>query len=319
MTICTRDVGNDGHSLVANPFLKKSPFSNSSFFPLFLSFYNKEPLIMKLEQEKQAIVDVEKHAEQEIDTTPVNRWMWVRRFILCIILLTLFMQSLAPIYFEEEIFIADTVSETSQQTSHIVLHTGFPPIENVSGLPIYAGKSAAAAFSPNPANNNVKQIDLNHATIEGGESWWDRLFPNRHVHLVNVQLPVLPITKNANGAVEATLSVCASKKQRFGLGRPQIPDMDKCVETTIVKTEALSDEEEFGVLEWVPEVTIVLQKSKLYWLVVQTPSEPFNWINSESGSNEYGTAYQTEAGWEFKLEGEPIPSAMIMVEDHHKD
>lgn len=286
---------------------------------------------MKFEQEKQPIaaaaaVDVEKQAlasaeqQQEMDTTPVNRWMWVRRFILCIILLTLFMQSLAPIYFEEEIFIADTVSETSQQTSHIVLHTGFPPIENVSGLPIYAGKAAAAAFSPNPANNNVKQIDLNHAIIEGGgESWWDRLFPNRHVHLVNVQLPVLPITKNVNGAVEATLSVCASKKQRFGLGRPQIPDMDKCVETTIVKTELTAEDDDFGVLEWVPEVTIVLQKSKLYWLVVQTPSEPFNWIYSESGSNDYGTAYQTEAGWEFKLDGEPIPSAMIMVEDHHKD
>lgn len=272
--------------------------------------------------------DIEKQQQQEEDNTPVvhNRWMWVRRFILCIILITLFMQSLAPIYFDEEIFIADTVSEKTvvaldnKQKSHIVLHTGFPPLENISGLPIVPGKSAAAAFSPNPSSN-VKQIDLNHAKIEGGgESWWDRLFPNRHVHLVNVQLPVVPLSKsNTDGVVEATLSICASKKQRFGLGRPQIPDMKKCVETTLVKSEPLDEEESFGVLEWVPEVTIVLQKSKVYWLVVQTPSEPFNWVYSQSGTNSYGTAYETEVGWEFKLEGEPIPSAMIMVEDHHKE
>lgn len=258
------------------------------------------------------------------DTIPVvnNRWMWVRRFILCIILITLFMQSLAPIYFEndQDIFIANDISINKEsQKSHIVLHTGFPPSENVSGLPIYSGKAAATAFSPNPASNSVKQIDMKHTLIIGGESWWDRLFPNRHVHLVSVQLPVAPLVKNANGTVEATLSICASKKQRFGLGRPQIPDMSSCVETALVKSDAEDAEDLFGVLEWTPEVTIVLQKSKLYWLVVQAPSNPFNWVNSEGGTNGYGTAFETEAGWEFKLDGEPIPSAMVMVEDHHKD
>lgn len=273
---------------------------------------------MKVDEEKQygqiALVD------DEQDDTPVvqDRWIWVRRFILCIILITLFMQSLAPMYSgEEDIFIATDFTTQQQQdpSSHLVLHTGFPPSENVSGLPIYNGKSAATAFSPNPSNSKSLKYE---AHIESsGESWWDRLFPNRHVHLINVQLPVIPLDTK-NNFVEATISICASKKEKFGLGRPQIPDMDNCVETALIKTDEIDVEDEFGVLEWVPEGTIVLQKSKLYWLVIQTQSDPFNWVYSEGGSNELGTAYETEVGWEFKLEGEPIPSAMIMVEDHRK-
>lgn len=278
----------------------------------------------------------EKMAMEEEQDQPVviqHRWMWVRRFIFCIIMITLFMQSLAPIYFEneEDIFIASSAPPTSDEftaltnnnnnKAHIVLHTGFPPTEHLSGLPIYPGKAAATAFSPNPEGKNVKQIDMKHKTIEGGESWWDRLFPNRHVHLVSVQLPVMSINNKSNKVVEASLSICASKKQRFGLGRPQIPDMDNCIDTVVVHSDEEEDEEDnFGVLEWVPEVTIVLQKNKLYWLVVQTPSEvSFQWVYAQGGSNEYGTAYETEAGWEFKLDGEPIPSAMVMVEDHRKD
>ncbi|KAG2234436.1 hypothetical protein INT48_007184 [Thamnidium elegans] len=273
---------------------------------------------MKGDKEKQPVA---LYTDQDTPPVASNRWMWVRRFILCIILITLFMQSLAPIYLDsdEDIFIANEVMLTETKKSHIVLHTGFPPTENVSGLTIYAGKAAATAFSPNPDSPNVKQIDMKHAFVDGGESWWDRWFPNRHVHLVSVQLPVVPVVKNGTGIVEATLSICASKKQRFGIGRPQVPDMNKCVETAALKSDAEESDDLFSVLEWLPEVTIVLQKSKLYWLVVQTPSEPFNWVNSEGGSNQYGTAFETENGWEFKLDGELIPSAMVMVEDHHKD
>lgn len=248
-----------------------------------------------------------------------NRWVWVRRFIMCIVLITLLMQTLAPIYFDnEDIFISDISMNMENQKSRIVLHTGFPSAVNISGLAIVPGKSAATAFSPNPASTFVKQIDMKHTAVTGGEGWWDRLFPNRHVHLVNVQLPVTTFIKDVNATVvEAKLSICASKKQRFGLGRPQVPDMENCVETVLVKSETEDPEDLFSVLEWTPEVTIVLQKSKLYWLVVQAPSVPFLWVNSEMGVNNYGTAVETDAGWEFKLEGEPIPSAMVMVEDHH--
>ncbi|GAA5808518.1 hypothetical protein MFLAVUS_001909 [Mucor flavus] len=277
---------------------------------------------MKGDKEKQPVA---LYTDQEtVSSSSNNRWMWVRRFIVCIILITLFMQSLAPIYLdsEQDIFIATDVDQTETKKSHIVLHTGFPPTENVSGLSIFAGKAAATAFSPNPDSSaNTKRIDMKHAFVDGsGESWWDRWFPNRHVHLVSVQLPVVPLVKNGtSGIVEATLSICASKKQRFGIGRPQVPDMSKCVETAALKSDAEESDDPFSVLEWLPEVTIVLQKSKLYWLVVQTPSEPFKWVNSEGGSNQYGTAYETENGWEFKLDGELIPSAMVMVEYHHKD
>lgn len=274
-----------------------------------------------MEKEKQALA---LYTDEEVETVPVvqNRWMWVRRFMACIILITLFMQSLAPIYLdtEEEIFVVNSEKKetSSKEKSHIVLHTGFPPTENVSGLTIYAGKSAATAFSPNPDSPDVRQIGLEHAKIRSGESWWDRLFPNRHVHLVSVQLPVASIQRNGT-IVEATVSICASKKQSFGIGRPQVPDMEKCVETVGLKSDAEEADDLFSVLEWLPEVTIVLQKNKVYWLVVQTQNEPFKWVNAEAGLNRYGTAYETENGWEFKLDGEPIPSAMVMVENHHKD
>ncbi|GAA5798610.1 hypothetical protein EDC94DRAFT_593159 [Helicostylum pulchrum] len=276
---------------------------------------------MKGDKEKQPLALYTDEEVASVSPVASNRWMWVRRFILCIILITLFMQSLAPIYLDDsDIFIATDIGLTETKKSHIVLHTGFPPTENVSGLTIFPGKAAATAFSPNPDSANAKQIDMKHAFVDG-ESWWDRWFPNRHVHLVSVQLPVVPLVKNNNstGIIEATLSICGSKKQRFGIGRPQVPDMKKCVETAALKSDAEESDDLFSVLEWLPEVTIVLQKSKLYWLVVQTPSEAFKWVNSEGGSNQYGTAFETENGWEFKLDGEPIPSAMVMVEYHHKD
>jgi hypothetical protein len=264
---------------------------------------------MKLEEKHNSI---EEQLLQE-DNTPHHRWMWVRRFVLSIILVTLFMQTF---YFEKEdqdMFISTAAVTKSNNKARIILHTGFPPPDNISGLSIVPGKAAATAFSPNPTS--FKEIKMDRAT-SNGEGWWDRLFPNRHVHLVSVQLPVVSTN---HSVVQGTLSICASKRERFGLGKPQIPDLNKCVNTVSVKTDDVDPDDNFGVLEWNPEATIVLKKSKMYWLVVQADSEPFSWIYAQGGSNQYGTAFETEAGWEFKLEGEPIPSAMVMVEDHPKD
>lgn len=265
---------------------------------------------MKLNEKHNSI---EEQIIFEQDNTH-HRWMWVRRFMLSVILVTLFMQAF---YFDEDqdIFISTAVMTTKESNKpRIILHTGFPPPDEVSGLSIVPGKAAATAFSPNP--DSFKEINMDHAVTQSGEGWWDRLFPNRHVHLVNVQLPVV---SNNHTAVQGTLSICASKRKRFGLNKPQVPDLTKCVNTVSVTSDDIVEEDNFGVLEWEPDVTIVLKKSKMYWLVVQADSEPFSWVYAQGGANQYGTAFETETGWEFKLEGEPIPSAMVMVEDHSKN
>lgn len=224
-----------------------------------------------------------------------QRWKWVRRFIISVMLITLFSQC-----FHSNTTTNNTIVTNMAQDKKVVLQTGFPPTEHVNGLPITVGKSAATAFSPNP-----EQIQAL------GESWWDRLFPHRHVHLNSVQIPVL-----ANQTLfTCQLSICESKKQKFGLGSP-IPDLGKCLDTVLIETDPLEEGDTFAVVEWVPKDTLVLKKSKMYWLVVETPAEEFMWVYAQEGANPHGTAYQTELGWEYKLEGEPIPSAMIIVEEH---
>ncbi|KAL9537933.1 hypothetical protein MBANPS3_011337 [Mucor bainieri] len=265
---------------------------------------------MKLDEKRS--IEEQIYLEEEDAVQHQHRWMWVRRFILSIILITCCVQSFYHVSQDkEDVLLTATTTLDSDRKSHIVLHTGFPPTQEISGLLIENGKAAATAFSPNPSNTN-KQIDMKHMK-SNDESWWDRLFPNRHVHLVSVQLPV--IGENTN-FVNATLSVCASKRLRFGPNSPQVPDLSKCVKSASVQTQDVDEEDPFGVLEWTPDTTIVLTKAKMYWLVVQTPSAPFQWVYAEGGSNKYGTAYETEVGWEFKLEGQPIPSAMLIVEDH---
>ncbi|KAI8643383.1 hypothetical protein BD408DRAFT_414813 [Parasitella parasitica] len=271
---------------------------------------------MKLDEKRS--IEEQIYMEEEDNAHHQHRWMWVRRFILSIILITCFMQSFYYVNDDkQDIFISTTTDITqNSKNSHIVLHTGFPPTQDVSGLSVEYGKAAATAFSPNPSSTK-KHIDMKHLQTSG-ESWWDRLFPNRHVHLVSVQLPV--VGKKTNFA-NATLSICASKRSKFGPNSHDIPDLTKCVNSVSVQTQDVDEEDLFGVLEWVPDMTIVLNKSKMYWLVVQAPSPDaaFEWVYAEGGSNQYGTAYETEIGWELKLEGEPIPSAMLMVEDHVKN
>lgn len=239
--------------------------------------YNIEEQLLKEEEDSQ------------------QRWKWVRRFIISILMVTLFAQCFPSS--------PELSATTMTHDKKVVLQTGFPPTEHVNGLPITVGKSAATAFSPNPEQIQAK-----------GESWWDRLFPHRHVHLNSVQIPVL-----ANQTIfTCQLSICGSKKQKFGLGSP-VPDVNNCMETVLIETEPLEEGDTFAVVEWVPKETLVLKKSKMYWLVVETPAESFSWVYAQAGANPYGTAYQTELGWEYMLEGEPIPSAMIMVEEHKKE
>ncbi|CAO3652520.1 unnamed protein product [Mucor fragilis] len=265
---------------------------------------------MKLDEKRS--IEEQIYLEEEDTIQHQHRWMWVRRFILSIILITCCVQSFYHVNQDkEDVFLTAATTLDSEKKSHIVLHTGFPPTEEISGLLIENGKAAATAFSPNPGNSN-KQIAMKHIK-SNDESWWDRLFPNRHVHLVSAQLPV--IGENTN-FVNATLSVCASKRLRFGPNSPQVPDLSKCVKSVSVQTQDVDEQDPFGVLEWTPDTTIVLTKSKMYWLVVQTSSASFEWVYAEGGSNKYGTAYETQVGWEFKLEGQPIPSAMLMVEEH---
>ncbi|CEP19664.1 hypothetical protein [Parasitella parasitica] len=271
---------------------------------------------MKLDEKHS--IEEQIYMEEEDNAQHQHRWTWVRRFILSIILITCAMQSFYYVNDDTQDIFTSTVTDITQNSkkSHIVLHTGFPPTQDISGLPIEYGKAAATAFSPNPSNTK-KQIDMKHLRTND-ESWWDRLFPNSHVHLVSVQMPV--VGKKTN-SVNATLSICASKRSKFGPNSPQIPDLTKCVNSASVQTQDVDPEDLFGVLEWVPDTTIVLKKSKMYWLVVQAPSQDaaFEWVYAQGGSNHYGTAYETELGWEFKLEGEPIPSAMLMVDDHVKN
>ncbi|KAI8363921.1 hypothetical protein BD560DRAFT_403909 [Blakeslea trispora] len=212
-----------------------------------------------------------------------------------------------------------TYNSSNESTNpRIILHTGFPPIDNISGLPIQSDKAAAIAFSPNP--ENFKEISMSRSLhLAGGESWWDRIFPNRHVHLVSVQIPVASSTTKNH--IQGKLSICASKASNHA----QVPDTNKCVETVSINNnqdDDMSQDDMFGVLEWKPDEVVVLKKSKLYWLVVQSEnSQPFNWVYADtiSGSSQYGTAYETETGWQLKLEGEPVPSAVIMVADHAKN
>ncbi|KAI8050127.1 uncharacterized protein B0P05DRAFT_563197 [Gilbertella persicaria] len=243
--------------------------------------------------------------------TTSKRWKWVRRFTLFTFLVGLSIHTLYPVVQQDNVFI--TIQETK---ARVILHTGFPPVEHISGLSIQPGKAAATAFSPNPTN--FKEIGMDRSYHRTGESWWDRLFPNRHVHLVSVQIPVSSPTQH--NRIEGTLSICASKRHGM-FGNIQVPDLNKCVQTVSVNNhqDEVTEDDLFGVLEWVPEEeVVVLKKSKLYWLVVQSDKEAFDWVYAEGGSNQYGTAYETEAGWELKLEGEPVPSAMIMVKDHSK-
>ncbi|KAI8969658.1 hypothetical protein BDB01DRAFT_732041 [Pilobolus umbonatus] len=199
----------------------------------------------------------------------------------------------------------------NQKKPHVVLHTGFPPIDNITGLPIEINKSAGIAFSPNPSKG--QKVDMYGGM--GEETWWDRLFPNRHVHLQAVQVPVIGQSDHPN--VDSIISICASTGGLFA-SYAQYPNTKHCIVSPVIQSE-WEEESAFSLLEWVPESPIVLKKASVYWLIIQTPQDSFKWVYSQTNgdsTDELGVAMETESGWVLRADNDPIPSAMIMVQDH---
>lgn len=263
-----------------------------NFFVFFLSF----PFFISKMKEKQILDPI-----QPMETT-TRRWKgWIVFFIG--------LTSLFYMVDRQDAFVLTNsqCAMTSQRPS-TVLHSGFPPIDNVTGLTILPGKAAAIAFEPNPA---VERLN-----VMGGESWWDRLFPNRHVHLHSVQVPILSAR---NQTISAVVSICSGEGGRL-TRRKRFPDMQHCVSTKAVEIET-EPGDTFGVLEWEPEVVIVLKKSTRYWLVLESPSveSSFEWVYAEQPSDVtegIPVAIQGENGWQMQLKDTPPPSAIVMVERH---
>ncbi|KAI8967378.1 hypothetical protein BDF20DRAFT_840231 [Mycotypha africana] len=294
-----------------------------------------------------------------------RKWKLKRRFFIFSTVFSIFCFIIFSQLAASNTSVTGILSEDIQQQQlYTVLHTGFPPTtkSRISGLNVEASKAAAIAFKPNPAAANEKKngfisqqgastAQYHVDSIDNNEGWWDRLFPQNHVHLSFLQIPVLRTLTSidnscscffsserrpVNNTIEASLSICESKKERFW-SKQQIPNLDQCVDSvtvrTIVDDDGVDNDEYsylFSVLEWAPTTAapVVLRKTKLYWLVVRTTTdeELFEWIyvdergRKEQGFNEgpYDIVYQNELGWEHKFNDEPIPSVMIRVEEHHQ-
>ncbi|KAI9323682.1 hypothetical protein BX666DRAFT_2022408 [Dichotomocladium elegans] len=270
-----------------------------------------------------------------------TRWTWVRRFIVSLFILALVLHCAAPKARLSQLWEAssnkhccnhDAKDARQQQEPKIVLHTGFPVPDALTGQTILPNHAAAVAFSP-MTDDDERSSGRSTVTYVGqhrtkaGESWWDRLFPWRHVHLHSVQLAVT--THGQLDHVRATLSICTSARDSLW---QNIPDMQKCVASatsSVVVVDPPSDEAApqllpLGIMEWIPEEAIVLKKKQIYWLVVQAApgTDEFDWVFAQvSGGavGDRGLAYQSDAGWQLQDEnddGQPIPSVIITVTDH---
>lgn len=231
-----------------------------------------------------------------------SRWAWVRRFIGSLVVITLLMHCIAPAHLPQ-------FWTTQKSKEKVVLHTGFPGMDDLAGQVVTQERAAAIAFSPTLIFSE---------TATRKESWWDRLFPWRHVHLASVQLPVA--SKNLK-QVKAELSICTST--RDDLWR-SVPDDAKCVASAIVSIESLEqDDDPFGVIEWAPEDAIVLKKNTVYWLVTRSAGDvDFAWMFAQAATSnigDRGLAYEDpKAGWELqeRNEDELVPSVIVTVRDH---
>ncbi|KAI9281089.1 hypothetical protein BY458DRAFT_429957 [Sporodiniella umbellata] len=185
-------------------------------------------------------------------------------------------------------------NQESKKEPRLVLHTGFPPIEGVNGLPLIRGRAAAASFSVVSAE---------------GESWWDRWFGRRHVHLVRVELPVR--------GDRIQLSVCPAETRRWGTTQG-FPDLERCVASVALETSRQDPEDLFRVVEWEPTETVLLKKSVNHWLVVQSAQDNLDWVYAQTSPNrgQDTIAYQNEGSWQLQLKDQPIPSIMITIQDH---
>ncbi|KAL0078822.1 hypothetical protein F4703DRAFT_1877338, partial [Phycomyces blakesleeanus] len=200
-----------------------------------------------------------------------------------------------------------------------VLHTGFPPVENISGQKITPSQAAAIAFSPHPSLSPVSITNTRFAAdgffrkTTMDEGWWDRIFHRGHVHLTSVQLAVRSPDLSS---LQATVKICTTTHS--GLWK-NVPDSVNCVAEKALKVapEDLEDEESaFGILEWIPDDVIVLKKRQLYWLVVEAQVDNFDWVFAQAGINPYGSALETEEGWQLQSQEEPVPTTIIVVQDH---
>ncbi|KAI9020229.1 hypothetical protein CLU79DRAFT_756261 [Phycomyces nitens] len=263
--------------------------------------------------------------EHQMTRATQRRWLYVRRFILSLVGVGLVMHCLAltptptqlaqywQSFETSEATLAMIAAEVQPKT---VLHTGFPPVENISGQKITPNQAAAIAFSPHPSLSPVSaaKVAANgmfKKTMD--EGWWDRIFHRGHVHLTSVQLAVRSPDLSS---LQATVKVCTTTHS--GLWK-NVPDNVNCVaeKTLKVAPEDLEDEESpFGVLEWIPDDVIVLKKRQLYWLVVEAPADAFDWVFAQAGINPYGSALETEEGWQLQSQEEPVPTTIIVVQDH---
>ncbi|ORZ01525.1 hypothetical protein BCR43DRAFT_542514 [Syncephalastrum racemosum] len=182
-----------------------------------------------------------------------------------------------------------------------------PPADGIAGR-VIGQYASAVAFSPAPDNTAS-------AVRGSGESWWDRLFPWRHMHLHSVQLPVT-ISQGELSAIHARLTICT-----------QLESM-QCVATTDIQVEpdTLDDQDGpnmMGVLEWYPDETIVLKKKQIYWLILENSGkQAFEWIYADPISTvvgDRGVAHETSNGWQIEQDGGPgadIPSIIVGVVAH---
>ncbi|KAI7859333.1 hypothetical protein BDC45DRAFT_497379 [Circinella umbellata] len=249
-----------------------------------------------------------------------RRWGCVYRFILCLAGLAIVMHCVSSNRLSQlQQFYK---KENGGKNEHLILHTGFPAIGVESdGLPILHNQGAAIAFSPNTAGFSLLTTNSDDNLSVQKESWWDRLFPWRHVHLHSVQLPV-----HSSKPIKARLAVCTST--RDSTLWQNFPDVSQCVSSATPLT-VLDPQDDPGVLEWIApgpnnaadgneNDAIVLRKKNVYWLVVQTEQDEFDWVYalpSEEYIGDTQIAYETQNGWKLEQD-DNIPSIMITVVDH---
>ncbi|KAJ8652640.1 hypothetical protein O0I10_011718 [Lichtheimia ornata] len=245
-----------------------------------------------------------------------KRWTWVRRFIAVLVVLAVVMHCTAPRARLSQLW---KHTYSNDKEPQLVLHTGFPVPDAVVGQTIQPkGYSAAMAFAPVDTSSSS-------LTVQNKESWWDRIFSWRHVHLASVQLAVT--SPGPLDHVRATISICTSTHDDLW---QSIPDATKCIASTMRGVdEGTAPDEPLGIITWNPvqeeKDAIVLKKNKVYWLVVEAPpgADAFEWalaqISGGVGAHQ-GVALETpERGWQLQNADDddaPIPSVMLSVVPH---
>ncbi|KAL0087602.1 hypothetical protein J3Q64DRAFT_1733581 [Phycomyces blakesleeanus] len=268
-------------------------------------------------QEYVIYLETEEEERQQITRATQRRWLYVRRFILSLVGVGLVMHCLA---------LTPTPTQLAQywqsfETSEAAIATtaATAAATRTINSDNYPSQAAAIAFSPHPSLSPVSITNTRFAAdgffrkTTMDEGWWDRIFHRGHVHLTSVQLAVRSPDLSS---LQATVKICTTTHS--GLWK-NVPDSVNCVAEKALKVapEDLEDEESaFGILEWIPDDVIVLKKRQLYWLVVEAQVDNFDWVFAQAGINPYGSALETEEGWQLQSQEEPVPTTIIVVQDH---